>query len=70
MDVKYGCLQMLDWLVSTHPIICKQQFEWFPKNLFGAYGMPHAAIAARGIGVRQQAALSAYIIYRYLHAAE
>jgi len=18
-DVKYGCLQMLDWLVSTHP---------------------------------------------------
>jgi hypothetical protein len=59
---------MLDCLVSTHPVICKQQFEWFPKNLFGAYGMPHAAIAARGIGVMQQAALSPYIIYRYLQS--
>ncbi len=30
MDVKYGCLRMLDWLVSTHP--------WFGQYYETFYG--------------------------------
>jgi hypothetical protein len=32
--------------------------------------MQHAAIAARSIGVKQQAALAGHLIFKYLHATE
>ncbi len=45
-------------------------FCGFIKIIFGAHGMQIAALAASGIGFMQQAALSAHIIYKYLHATE
>jgi hypothetical protein len=40
------------------------------KNRFGACGMQSAAVTARSIGVMQQTAWAAFIVYKYLHASE
>jgi hypothetical protein len=32
-DVKYGCLRMLDGLVSTHPTFVKQTFEFIEGSI-------------------------------------
>ncbi len=45
-------------------------FGGFIKKEFGACSMQHAALAARCIGVMQQAALGVCILFEYLHATE
>ncbi len=40
------------------------------ENRIGPFGIRHSALAARSIGVKQQAAFAACIIFKYVHATE
>jgi hypothetical protein len=52
-DVKYGCLQMLDWLVSTYPIMRKSTVLSFPLQLV----FPDLTVLISGLFISDRSAL-------------